>query len=794
MGKRPFVEGAHVWDNPASLQRLTGTREWETVAEPATDVGDLSDEDQPFVPELTSDEAGLEFVQMLLDLLFAGKVAAKHLCVLCFWASKAGVKAAGPYAFRPDAPSGHFQRHLDLVLGAKVADTYEIALPGHHKFDVSRTVHDNVVLAPHELLHSEVLSAGAEKIQTSITEKQWPPIYWEHDLVQTAQDNKEDLPIPLSVYVDGVPYSRNDSFLGFWTENLATGARNLVALLRKSDLCRCGCKAWCSIFPVLLFIQWSLKTMVAGCFPSSRHDHLRWRASDAARASLAGTALGYKALVLYIKGDWLEFSSTLGFLSWSVATAPCMWCDSSVQDLFNFIGISPLGIGGGKRDYDADEYDAACAAAEIRCTIATREQHRSIVNALRYDKKKKGAAGRALTRPFPDLGLLQGDRLEPCDSLQDVGSFDNIKGFPVTVLFWRPSAQTRVKHRCPWFCAETAVSTECIGIDVLHTLHLGVVSAFTSVALWLLLSANLYGIVGLTDEMEQLGVLKMRADLFTFYDQWDAAHRPHRCSRLGDLTVAMLGPKSQPKLHARAVETLYVFFFVCHMLEQHAAKITQGDQYLEAARALRQYLIILKEEPLQLSRGALQRLVDLCKRHLIALSRLNFHFFPKHHAFVHLTLRMAQMGNARFYSTFHDESVNGVMATIAGSCHRLTWQSRCLQKYSSLEANAGRPQKIQGHLGRSKPRNMFGARVQVQPRVPVQERPAPRQPDPPNTAPTTTFARGARRCAATPSTPPNHNAQPPPPTTACARPSHTLPCSTQAGAPDEAVASCGGCL
>ena len=67
-----------------------------------------------------------------------------------------------------------------------------------------------------------------------------------------------------------------------------------------------------------------------------------------------GTALGYKALVLYIKGDWVEFSSTLFFLSWSVATAPCIWCDSSVEDLLNFIGISPLGIGGGKRADDEE--------------------------------------------------------------------------------------------------------------------------------------------------------------------------------------------------------------------------------------------------------------------------------------------------------------------------------------------------------------------------------------------------------------------------------------------------------
>ena len=103
MGKRPFVDRSHIWDDPELLHQATGRQSWEqnpmprrqpdtrNVEEPASDI---ASEDEDFAPDVGPDAAGEEFVQTLLELHFAGKLAAKALCILCYWAEKAGVAAA----------------------------------------------------------------------------------------------------------------------------------------------------------------------------------------------------------------------------------------------------------------------------------------------------------------------------------------------------------------------------------------------------------------------------------------------------------------------------------------------------------------------------------------------------------------------------------------------------------------------------------------------------------------------------------------------------------------------------
>ena len=79
----------------------------------------------------------------------------------------------------------------------------------------------------------------------------------------------------------------------------------------------------------------------------------------------------------------------------------------------------------------------------LRCEIwveATQDQHRRLCEPgfLSYDKRDEGARGRALLRPFPELGLEAGDRLEPHLELMDVGKFELVApadGATVRVLF-----------------------------------------------------------------------------------------------------------------------------------------------------------------------------------------------------------------------------------------------------------------------------------------------------------------------------------------------------------------------
>ena len=82
MGKRPFVDRTHLWDDAQLLHQSTGLHSWEQQPprrmQPETqDAGepaiDIDSEDEDFAPDLGPDAAGEEFHQTLTELHFAGK-------------------------------------------------------------------------------------------------------------------------------------------------------------------------------------------------------------------------------------------------------------------------------------------------------------------------------------------------------------------------------------------------------------------------------------------------------------------------------------------------------------------------------------------------------------------------------------------------------------------------------------------------------------------------------------------------------------------------------------------------
>ena len=94
-----------------------------------------------------------------------------------------------------------------------------------------------------------------------------------------------------------------------------------------------------------------------------------------------------------------------------------------------------------------------------------------------------------------DAHLLAGDRLEPSESIPDVGSaFDELQVFPVVAVFWRLSRETICRHRNPLFDSEIGMgSQECLTIDALHSLRLGPMLVFNTLCTWRLLKCGIRG-------------------------------------------------------------------------------------------------------------------------------------------------------------------------------------------------------------------------------------------------------------------------------------------------------------
>ena len=58
----------------------------------------------------------------------------------------------------------------------------------------------------------------------------------------------------LGFYVDAVPYSKRDSFYAFYWNGAFSVQRRVITTIRKSDLCRCGCRGLCSVNGIMRVI------------------------------------------------------------------------------------------------------------------------------------------------------------------------------------------------------------------------------------------------------------------------------------------------------------------------------------------------------------------------------------------------------------------------------------------------------------------------------------------------------------------------------------------------------------
>ena len=643
--------------------------------------GNDSDEEDPYGDaDLDPESASQEFADYLIGLQTKGKISAKDVCALAFYAKLANLTGkATELALKPSSPTGHFQRHLDKCLGLlDYVDehSYTLRLPGTDRHSESREVFDIPVVPPHEALADELGKAtGAkEKLAEAIANREWGRAYMEHPVVQRAPTGQ--VVWPLALYVDGVPFQRRDSLVAFVGYSLVTQTRHLLAVLRKSSMCTCGCLGWCSVAPVFAMLHWSFGAMARATAPTRRHDGTAFGAGDEGRSAMAGTSLP-RAAVVQIKGDWAEFVRTFGLPAWNTVLHPCFACHASRQTLYDVGSTSPLS--GPCAAKTPAEYDAACQNCEVRAYLADRRALEMVVGRLHYDKSRTGSRGRALRAPLPALGLLAGDRLEPQPGLWDVGAFERLEA-PVTVVFWRPDNQSLALHRNPVFDTDLGLTTDALALDCLHILHLGVFQNYCSFALWALLEADAWNVGAATrDVLIQVGVTRCRHDLFGWYQAQERADPTVRLYKLQDLTVKMLGKPGRCELATKGAETATLLQYVVHAARTHCAKLGDKGPALQlAGESLLTVLNVLRGNGPALTTAANQELVDAAKRAFVLAGEAGLPLKPKWHLMLHLVARASWSGNPYFHTTFMDEDFNGRLAKLAASAHRVTWHRRVL--------------------------------------------------------------------------------------------------------------------
>ena len=405
---RAMSHARHAWEAVAPLGAVESSV--DDSNSDADSTRSLSSSDDAHVAEPT---LGEELVGFCKILLWSRTLNAREFCTIMYWAGKAGVAEAVPLGFQPDAPSGNFARHLrtsQSTLGVVGAPKrlYTVRVPGHSKTQLGRTMHDVTVYAPHEIILDEIVGAGAEHLaQTAVYNQDLPPCYYDHPIVVR---HPGEVVWPFSLYVDAVPHSHTDSVIGWWMVNEVTASRFLFCTLRRKLLCKCGCRDWCTLYPIFRLIRWSADAMASATWPSLRHDGSPWLPRDSARVGMAGQPLRARCALLFVKGDWAEYSTTLGLANWSDAIRPCFKCNAPRQSFMDASEAGPLNFLA--RENREGDYRAACLRCERWVTISAA-QHSTLVGLLVCDRRADGNHGRTLLRDVPKLGLLARDRLEP---------------------------------------------------------------------------------------------------------------------------------------------------------------------------------------------------------------------------------------------------------------------------------------------------------------------------------------------------------------------------------------------
>jgi hypothetical protein len=157
----------------------------------------------------------------------------------------------------------------------------------------------------------------------------------------------------------------------------------------------------------------------------------------------------------------------------------------------------------------------------------------------------------------------------------------------------------------------------------------------------------------------------------------------------------MLGPHTAPRFNAKAKETHGLVPFCAELLDRYSVRLQAEPQVVQQrATFLRQACRHAMEFDALLAstHRADVPFQEALLSHVLRFNKLmhvaSGNLLPKSHALVHMAQNADFHGNPKGHSTFHDESVNGLVKKIAASSHRSTFAHTVLTKLHILRCNS----------------------------------------------------------------------------------------------------------
>lgn len=243
----------------------------------------------------------------------------------------------------------------------------------------------------------------------------------------------------------------------------------MICVIRKVDLCQCGCRGQCTFDAIMKVIAWSMNVLATGRFPRRRHDGGVWgRATGEFAQGIVGAVMEYRA-------DLLELVSALGFKQWSHNVKPCWCCNATKDNWFNF----PLNVATSAwtRTTSA-EYDRYVRSCLTRVRVESARTLRALIRALEFDTRPgaDGYHGLALMQDFHDgaVHLARGNRRLVADgeTVTDIHNLRHLQA-PCELLFFNAKGDLCLNF-VPLLFEIVGFHMGTITLDVMHVLDLGV--------------------------------------------------------------------------------------------------------------------------------------------------------------------------------------------------------------------------------------------------------------------------------------------------------------------------------
>jgi len=137
---------------------------------------------------------------------------------------------------------------------------------------------------------------------------------------------------PMNLWGDTAPYlTGQDSVLLLLWGSMVNYSRHWIAVLSKSQVCRCGCRGLHTMDAIWEILRWSFIALLIGKYPSV--DHKGRPFEEEWRRELGGQALPLRGACLQFRGDWPWLAYVFDLPSHS-ARLPCFLCRTT-RDVLN---------------------------------------------------------------------------------------------------------------------------------------------------------------------------------------------------------------------------------------------------------------------------------------------------------------------------------------------------------------------------------------------------------------------------------------------------------------------------